>query len=228
MIAMARWRAACTTRDKRLPGTGQRIDICEILWSTERPLVGEQALAPEYRYGDASDRDDDAGCPGSLELDTCNTGHEINTPGRKPDLDHHAGFYEMLKLNAQRLNRGTKSRQRLPDAGGIRLISVNPDVEIAGCAGDAVTRESVRPTMRNRAPTVCSARSMSRKSSFNPLAPPVLRRAASVGLACWRVNNPAGSAPSSPRHRVQAATSWLSLLPEKGVRSRCQGPTGEL
>jgi hypothetical protein len=81
--------------------------------------------------------------PRLAELEPAELGQQVDPSGRETDLDHDAGFLQVLAQHSELRDGRTEAKQRRPGLDGVGRIRVQPDVEVTGCPGHAMNRHRV-------------------------------------------------------------------------------------
>jgi hypothetical protein len=79
--------------------------------------------------------------PGALEIESAQTGEDVDADGGNAKLDDDIGFLEISRTEI--LERGAELDEHLPDPICIVWSGADPEVKISGGPGAAVDREGM-------------------------------------------------------------------------------------
>src|SRR5262249_17823959 len=111
---------------------------CSILCTTSGALVADEFGATEEGHRHALDPVADPSAPPLVEAHPADRREDVDTPGRDADLDHLVRPLQVLRGDARGGERSGKTEQGGPYPRDVRRIAVDPHVDIARGAGDAV------------------------------------------------------------------------------------------
>ena len=123
--------------------SAELFQISQVFQAPCSSLVLYQRIASDKRNVEVRHPMCDSLTPSILEFDSAEPSEQIDSPGRKTQLDDHLGGGKVCFGNSESLEWGAKILHSLPDFLDVLAAGRDPDVEVSCGPRDSVDRQSM-------------------------------------------------------------------------------------
>ncbi len=116
--------------------------VCYVLGSSKGAFVTNQVLPADDRHFQIPNMGAVPVCPSFWEINAINSCQDINTIRRDADLEYGPCRNQVCLINL--VHRRAKLRQSGHDPPSVFRRTSNPEIQIPGCAGQAVRSQGIR------------------------------------------------------------------------------------